>query len=147
MYYSGSFLGKETMMGRPFLDVLLCLLLIFVQCQHIIAAPTTSLVTERDNLFTINTSGLKRTGWHWVDTWTAMPQLTEPANLPNPPFVRFDIHKEDCRWLDANDDGMTRMRLKQSSSIPPSDRRSMSRLGRRSSDCACPMHLASPTSL
>ncbi|THY68000.1 extracellular GDSL-like lipase/acylhydrolase [Aureobasidium pullulans] len=25
-------------------------------------------------------------GTHWVDTWTSMPQLTEPANLPNPPF-------------------------------------------------------------
>jgi hypothetical protein len=24
---------------------------------------------------------------HWVDTWVTMPQLTEPANLPNPPFV------------------------------------------------------------
>ena len=24
---------------------------------------------------------------HWVDTWTTMPQLTESANLPNPPFV------------------------------------------------------------
>jgi hypothetical protein len=23
----------------------------------------------------------------WVDAWTAMPQLTEPANLPPPPFV------------------------------------------------------------
>ncbi|KAH9480018.1 hypothetical protein JR316_0006615 [Psilocybe cubensis] len=23
---------------------------------------------------------------HWVDTWTSMPQLTEPANLPPPPF-------------------------------------------------------------
>lgn len=23
---------------------------------------------------------------HWVAAWTAMPQLTEPANLPNPPF-------------------------------------------------------------
>ncbi|KAJ3751370.1 SGNH hydrolase-type esterase domain-containing protein [Lentinula detonsa] len=22
----------------------------------------------------------------WVNTWTSMPQLTEPANLPNPPF-------------------------------------------------------------
>jgi len=22
----------------------------------------------------------------WVDTWGSMPQLTEPANLPNPPF-------------------------------------------------------------
>jgi hypothetical protein len=26
-------------------------------------------------------------GSHWVDIWTAMPQLTEPANLPGPPFV------------------------------------------------------------
>ena len=24
---------------------------------------------------------------HWVDTWTAMPQLTEYTNLPPPPFV------------------------------------------------------------
>ena len=27
-------------------------------------------------------------GGHWVDTWTAMPQLTEFTNLPNAPFVR-----------------------------------------------------------
>ena len=26
---------------------------------------------------------------HWVDTWVSMPQLTEPANLPPPPFVSF----------------------------------------------------------
>jgi lysophospholipase L1-like esterase len=24
---------------------------------------------------------------HWVDTWTAMPQLTEPHNMPPPPFT------------------------------------------------------------
>jgi hypothetical protein len=24
----------------------------------------------------------------WVDSWVAMPQLVEPANLPSPPFVR-----------------------------------------------------------
>ena len=27
------------------------------------------------------------TDGHWVDIWTSMPQLTEAANLPNPPFV------------------------------------------------------------
>jgi len=27
------------------------------------------------------------TAGHWVDTWTAMPQLAEYANLPLPPFV------------------------------------------------------------
>lgn len=33
------------------------------------------------------TGGISKT-YHWVDTWTSMPQLTEPANLPAPPFVR-----------------------------------------------------------
>ena len=28
---------------------------------------------------------------HWVDTWAAMPQLTEPTNLPPPPFVRSNL--------------------------------------------------------
>lgn len=27
---------------------------------------------------------------HWVTVWTAMPQLTEPENMPPPPFVSFD---------------------------------------------------------
>lgn len=26
-------------------------------------------------------------GNHWIPTWGNMPQLTEPANLPSPPFV------------------------------------------------------------
>lgn len=26
---------------------------------------------------------------HWVDIWGTMPQLVEPANLPNAPFVSF----------------------------------------------------------
>jgi lysophospholipase L1-like esterase len=25
---------------------------------------------------------------HWVDTWVAMPQLTEPGNMPPPPFTQ-----------------------------------------------------------
>jgi lysophospholipase L1-like esterase len=27
---------------------------------------------------------------HWVNTWTAMPQLTEPSNMPPPPFTGTD---------------------------------------------------------
>ncbi|MPY45171.1 SGNH/GDSL hydrolase family protein [Streptomyces phyllanthi] len=27
---------------------------------------------------------------HWVNTWTAMPQLTEPGNMPPPPFTGSD---------------------------------------------------------
>lgn len=29
---------------------------------------------------------------HWVDAFATMPQLTEPANLPPAPFVRYPIH-------------------------------------------------------
>ncbi|GAB3451046.1 SGNH/GDSL hydrolase family protein [Actinophytocola sediminis] len=28
---------------------------------------------------------------HWVNTWTAMPQLTEPHNMPPPPFTGPDV--------------------------------------------------------
>lgn len=29
---------------------------------------------------------------HWVNVWTAMPQLVEPANLPPFPFVRQRVN-------------------------------------------------------
>lgn len=32
--------------------------------------------------------GAARQGGHWVNTWTSMPQLTEPGNMPPPPFTR-----------------------------------------------------------
>jgi hypothetical protein len=35
---------------------------------------------------------------HWVDTWTAMPQLTEYGNLPLPPFVSLEA-RGVLRWL------------------------------------------------
>src|SRR5689334_19418877 len=28
---------------------------------------------------------------HWVGTWTAAPQLTEPANMPPPPFTQGNV--------------------------------------------------------
>ncbi|WP_326639043.1 SGNH/GDSL hydrolase family protein [Nonomuraea fuscirosea] len=28
---------------------------------------------------------------HWVTTWTAMPQLTEPGNMPPPPYAKEDL--------------------------------------------------------
>lgn len=30
---------------------------------------------------------------HWITAWTAMPQLTEPANLPSGIFVGGDTRK------------------------------------------------------
>ncbi|KAI0340064.1 SGNH hydrolase [Trametopsis cervina] len=35
-------------------------------------------------------------GGHWVDTWTSMPQLTEAANLPPPPFNGTNV-----TWVDT----------------------------------------------
>lgn len=38
-------------------------------------------------------------GEHWVDTWAAMPQLTEYANLPTPPFVSPATTSRVLPWL------------------------------------------------
>ncbi|WP_063733378.1 SGNH/GDSL hydrolase family protein [Streptomyces sp. RTd22] len=32
--------------------------------------------------------GGPRPGSHWVGTWTSMPQLTEPSNMPPPPYTQ-----------------------------------------------------------
>lgn len=34
-------------------------------------------------------------GGHWVDTWTAMPQLTEPHNMPPAPYTQDDLVMAD----------------------------------------------------
>lgn len=34
------------------------------------------------------TAHARQTGTHWVNTWTSMPQLTEPSNMPPAPFTR-----------------------------------------------------------
>ncbi|PVH79267.1 SGNH hydrolase [Cadophora sp. DSE1049] len=34
----------------------------------------------------LETRQTNTTGYHWVDTWTSMPQLVEPDNLPPAPF-------------------------------------------------------------
>ena len=52
---------------------------------------------------------------HWVDTWTSMPQLTEFANLPPPPFVSGCMTRPH---IDSTD-GMYRMRPTSSSTTPP----------------------------
>lgn len=77
------------------MDLLSALVLLLGLLQYVNASP--SYFTGRDvhsnsnansSVVSINNARLKKSGWHWVDTWTAMPQLTEPANLPPPPFVR-----------------------------------------------------------
>ncbi|MFC0541748.1 SGNH/GDSL hydrolase family protein [Kutzneria chonburiensis] len=36
-------------------------------------------------------SGQPAAASRWVDTWTAMPQLTEPGNMPPPPFTQPNL--------------------------------------------------------
>lgn len=35
-------------------------------------------------------------GGHWVDSWVSMPQLTEPGNMPPPPFTQDDGVLDDA---------------------------------------------------
>lgn len=57
----------------------------------------------------------RQTDFKWVDTWTSMPQLVEPDNLPAAPFVsRF---QEFLIVLDLNDN---RKHPPRSSTMPPS---------------------------
>lgn len=45
-----------------------------------------SLWAERSEPPSYGSMSPKPANGHWVDTWTAMPQLTEFTNLPQPPF-------------------------------------------------------------
>ena len=48
-----------------------------------------SLTMQRTLLPLVALAGLAAAipAGHWVNTWVAMPQLTEYSNVPNPPFV------------------------------------------------------------
>ncbi len=37
------------------------------------------------------TPATPKPGTHWVDTWVSMPQLTEPSNMPPPPFTQGNL--------------------------------------------------------
>lgn len=52
-----------------------------------IAATTTALSALVATNSAHAEGGSPRPALHWVHTWTAMPQLTEPANLPPAPFT------------------------------------------------------------
>jgi lysophospholipase L1-like esterase len=60
----------------------LALVLSFVSLNH--AFP--SFWTERSEPASYGSMSPNPANGHWVDTWTAMPQLTEFENLPQPPF-------------------------------------------------------------
>ncbi|RFU30987.1 hypothetical protein B7463_g5375, partial [Scytalidium lignicola] len=60
---------------------------------------------------------------HWVDTWTAMPQLTEFANLPNPPFNETDLvfHNSTIRQTLHMSIGASKIRLRISNAFGLND--------------------------
>jgi hypothetical protein len=38
--------------------------------------------------YAIELLGKRQDGFHWINTWTSMPQLVESNNMPPSPFVR-----------------------------------------------------------
>lgn len=52
---------------------------------------TTQGITGRD----VVPAGPESSRPHWVNTWTSMPQLTEPGNLPPAPFTQPDRVMDD----------------------------------------------------
>lgn len=61
-------------------------------CVLVLALVVTSsalaaLVREHDSAAPHTTSQTPGSRQHWVETWSGMPQLTEPANLPPAPFT------------------------------------------------------------
>lgn len=59
-----------------------------IAASLLLLSPTSAVPTPED-------AGLSRDAvapkadddWHWVATWTSMPQLVEPNNMPPSPFV------------------------------------------------------------
>lgn len=60
---------------------------------------------------------------HWVATWTAAPQLTEPDNLPPPPFTREGVvlHDSTLRQTVRVTAGGRRIRLRFSNAFSGAD--------------------------
>lgn len=58
---------------------------------------------------------------HWIDTWTAMPQLTEYTNLPNPPFnqTNLDFFNSTIRQTLKVSLGAPQIRIRLSNELSP----------------------------
>src|SRR4051812_6516745 len=56
---------------------------------------------------------------HWVDTWVSMPQLTEPGNMPPPPFTGTDrvLADSSLRQTVRVTTGGSRIRLRLSNAF------------------------------
>ncbi|QMW44521.1 hypothetical protein G4B11_007941 [Aspergillus flavus] len=64
------------MLLRVFVRIFSLLLLARIAWSY----PLSSSIGQRNNVL------FRNSDTHWVSIWTAMPQLTEPANLPPPPY-------------------------------------------------------------
>ncbi|KAK3898988.1 SGNH hydrolase-type esterase domain-containing protein [Staphylotrichum tortipilum] len=86
--------------------------------QQTIAVPTPSdAVLSRDAL-----SPRADEGWHWVATWTSMPQLVESSNMPPSPFTGSGVFKDaTLRQTLHLSIGAERLRLQISNTFGGSD--------------------------
>jgi hypothetical protein len=52
-----------------------------------IAFATLAIISPGINARAIDTLDKRQDGYHWLNTWTSMPQLVESNNMPPSPFV------------------------------------------------------------
>jgi len=57
----------------------------------VIIAPLAIRTVGADDSVASDAARHPRTPGHWVNTWVSMPQLTEPGNLPPPPFTQTNL--------------------------------------------------------
>ncbi|WP_373299641.1 SGNH/GDSL hydrolase family protein [Streptomyces poonensis] len=66
------------------------LIAVWVLALALLAVPSAVGATAGGGETAVTDRGPGRAQPHWVNTWTAMPQLTEPGNMPPAPFTGDD---------------------------------------------------------
>jgi hypothetical protein len=137
-----------SVMNNPLFVLLILISFVFPDA---IASPTPTSApppppssSSSSNFVTINDARLTGSAWHWVDTWAAMPQPTEPTNLPPPPFVSWDIVSSLAQIISYTND-FNRTTANRSSTTRPFDRHYTSPFPAQNCVCASTMRSASPT--
>lgn len=98
--------------------VIVTVLLLLLLTQP--AASASNAALSRRQTTTNHTTN--HTTGHWITAWTAMPQLTEPANLPPPPFnatpaIFANTTIRQTIRLTGTPAGTTRLRLRLSNAF------------------------------
>jgi lysophospholipase L1-like esterase len=83
------------------------------------AVLTTTVAVTAQVVATPDTEPASQAREHWVNTWASMPQLTEPHNMPPPPFTQDNLVLADAtlRQTVRVSVGGQRMRLRLSNTF------------------------------